>query len=40
MGISLAQQYDSEVIFIMSDGEVVVSDGIIYNTDEKIITIK
>ncbi len=40
MGLALARQYDSEVIFIMSDGEVVVSDGIIYNTDEKIITIK
>ena len=40
MGLALAQQYDSEAIFIMSDGEVVVSDGIIYNTDEKIITIK
>ena len=40
MGIALARQYDSEVIFIMSNGEVVVSDGIIYNTDEKIITIK
>ena len=40
MGCVLAQRYDSEAVFIMSDGEVVVSDGIIYNTDDRTITLR
>lgn len=40
MGTALAERYDSEAIFIMSDGEVIVSDGIIYDAGKKEITLR
>ena len=40
MGLPLAQSYDSEAVFIMSDGKVVVSDGIIIDEAEKTITLR
>lgn len=40
MGIALAEKYDSEAIFIMSNGEMIVSDGIIYNNDSNELTLR
>ena len=40
MGMPLAASYGSEVIFVMSDGEVVASDGIIYNGSDGTITLR
>ena len=39
MGIALAEKYNSEAIFIMSNGEIIVSDGIIYNNDSNELTL-
>lgn len=40
MGTALAKLYDSEAVFIMSDGEVIVTDGIIYDAGRKEVTLR
>ncbi len=40
MGISLAEKYSSEVIYIMDDGTVITSHGIIYDSGNKIFKLK
>ena len=40
MGTALAKLYDSEAVFIMSDGEVIVTDGIIYDAGRKEISLR
>ncbi|MBO4609105.1 MAG: FAD:protein FMN transferase [Lachnospiraceae bacterium] len=39
MGTALAERYDSEAVFIMSDGKVITTDGIIYDAGKKEITL-